>query len=155
MEAALDQRIARIVDLRQRALLAQGGGADHTDRDRRAAHDQVTHEIPRLLVKISRAVAELNDRIAEARIHIALQTLDHNLAAAVLYGLRVAGADDDGPEMDIAVDYTGKITVLLSRQGNRSLIKVLNLFSVELSDIMHLLVFLVESQSFGGEHLRE
>ena len=105
------------------------------------------------MAKISQAVAEVNDRVAEARIQIELRTLDHNQVAEVLYALRVTGADDDGPEMDIAVDYTGKITVLLCRHGSRSLMKVLDLFSVEPSDVVHPLVLLLEAQSYGGRHL--
>ncbi|HZK99965.1 MAG TPA: TOBE domain-containing protein [Caulobacteraceae bacterium] len=57
MEPTLDQRIARVLELRDREKAAAEPGREHPDHRRRVAHDRVVAELPRLASKISGAVS--------------------------------------------------------------------------------------------------
>src|SRR5579871_5682364 len=113
MESAFDARLARVIRSRQDALRMQSVARDQIDHDRRVAYERVTAELPRLLAKLSSAVLELNDRLAETDLRVTLRSFGHSPTAEATYVLGVADAGEDAPELTLTVDFSGKINASL------------------------------------------
>jgi hypothetical protein len=146
MDSDLDRRISGILARRERETAAVVGSENQPDRDRRAAHDRVIAELPRLAAKICGAVAELNDRIAEGAIRIKFDIADHTPSAEALYTFSVMGRDREGPVLTMSVDYTGKTRSIMRGDEARSLLEADDIFSIDRSHLMNLLVALLEAQ---------
>jgi hypothetical protein len=146
MDSDLVRRINEVLARRERETAAVVGSGHQPDRDRRVAHDRVILELPRLASKIGGAVAELNDRIAEGAIRIKFEIADHTPLAEALYTFGVVGRDREGPVLTMSVDYTGKLRSIMRGDEAKSLVEADDIFSIDRSHLMNLLVALLEAQ---------
>jgi hypothetical protein len=149
METAFDERLARVIKDRQSALRKQSESEDHLERDRRAAYERLTAELPRFLAKLSSAVLELNDRLSETDLRVTLKSFGHSPTAEATYELGVAHAGEDAPELSLAVDFSGKISASLRTRRARSLVRTSELHSIDRLEILNLLLTLLEAPRGG------
>ncbi len=146
MDVKREERIARIIERRRAALATFDDASDHHDQDRHLAHERVLAELPRFLTKISGAVLELNDQISDAHVGVRLKALEHTPSAEAIYVLSVVPALGEVPVLVLNIDYTGKLNALLEAKGVRKLIKTSSVFQIDRSEIVDLLLSLMEAQ---------
>jgi hypothetical protein len=106
---------------------------------------RILDEIPRLLVRLSSAVAELNDRIAEDNVWIILAVAERTPSTEAMYTLSVEGHVGDGVNLVLNVDYAGRLAMILARDGKRSLIKASTVFEADRALILEGLIELLEA----------
>src|SRR5665213_1842380 len=123
METLPEERIIQIIARHRRAAAVRDEATEHPERNRRLAHERVLNELPQFLTRVSSALLELNDRIADANLSIRLKSAEHTPAAEAIYILSVTPTDIDEYELMISVDFTGKIAALLHNGSERKLIK--------------------------------
>ncbi len=149
MDQALDDRIAGVLArLHARPLDAE---ALSTDRQRRLARARVLDEIPRLLARLTSGIAELNDRLGEDNVWITLAAAERTPSTEAVFTVGVEGRVGDGVDLVLNVDYAGRLTMMLMRDGKRSLIKASMVFDADRSLILEALIELLEAHFPHGD----
>jgi hypothetical protein len=146
MESAIAQRIAQVIARHNRERASPGSRADQLEQQRRLARDHVVTELPHFASTISSTVAELNDRISDAGLRIKFETADQLPSAEAIYTFSVTNIDREGPVLSVSVDYKGVLRAILRGHDARSLLLSSTLFTISESDLMNLLVTLLEAQ---------
>ncbi len=143
MDRSIDDRLAGVLArLHARSLNAEPPSAD---REQRLARARILDEIPRLLVRLSSAIAELNDRIAEDNVWITLAVAERTPSTEAIFTLSLEGRVGDGVNLVLNVDYAGRLTIILARDGKRSLIKASTVFDADRALILEALIDLLEA----------
>lgn len=143
-DASIAERLAKIIDARQRYTAA----SDHekpSDRERRLAREAVLAELPRLIGRLSSAVAELNDTLADSGIRIDLEIAGHQPTHEGAFTLHVAGAAPHAPTLNLGVDWTGTVRAMLQEGSKRSLIGADPIFDMDKARITDLTLRLLEA----------
>jgi len=145
METALDHRIARVVAKRRQEITEAKLGEDHQARERRLTRDKVVSELPRLLIKVSSAVAELNDRLSEADMWIKVEVGARTPLSEAVYRLSLAHPEDDGPILELTIDYAGNFRSFLCTHEKKSFLESSSVFGVDRVGLTRILVSLLEA----------
>jgi hypothetical protein len=96
-------------------------------------------------VRLSSAIAELNDRIAEDNVWITLAVAERTPSTEAIFTLSLEGRVGDGVNLVLNVDYAGRLTIILARDGKRSLIKASTVFDADRALILEALIDLLEA----------
>jgi hypothetical protein len=144
LEKNLEDRLSGVLArIKARSFDAE---APSGDRERRQARARVLDEIPRLLAKISSGIAELNDRLGEDNVWITLAVAERTPSTEAIFTLGVEGWAASGVDLILNVDYAGRLTMMLTRDGQRSLIKTSTVFDADRAQILEALIELLEAQ---------
>jgi hypothetical protein len=143
LDQTLDDRLVGVLArLHARPLNAEPPSAD---REHRLARARILDEIPRLLLRLSSAIAELNDRIADDNVWITLAVAERTPSTEAMFTLSVEGRVGDGVNLVLNVDYAGRLTMILARDGKRSLIKASTIFEADRALLLEGLIELLEA----------
>jgi hypothetical protein len=144
MEAPTSERLAKIIHAHRQRTDAHSHEKP-IDRERRLARETVLSEIPKLIARITRAVAELNDTLADDGIRVDMEIGDHQPTREGAYTLRVAGASDQAPTMSLGVDWAGVVRAMLQEGPKRSLLSTHTVFEMDKARITDLVLRLLEA----------
>jgi len=144
LDRAVDERIERVVE-RISAQKDAFGRTLNASLERRLARDHVLNELPKLLSRLSAGICVLNDRLGDGGVRLVLSVAERTPTTEAVFTVTV---DDggDGPDMSFNIDYAGRLTAMLVRGGNRSLVRVSTVFDVDAAFLLDCLLVLLEAR---------
>ncbi len=145
LDSAMSARLARIVEAEARREAARER-EPVAERERRKAREAVIAELPRLFSRLSSAVAEVNDAVAEQNLHLHLILLGHQPTSEATYRLSVTGDPESAPHLLIGVDWTGAVRAMLHDGAERKLVLNRTIFEVERRDFLDLSLRVLEAR---------
>jgi hypothetical protein len=143
MEQALEQRIHKALQRRERDRRTIEEVESAELRELRAAHDRVVAEVPAALERLSDAIAEMNDMVSEDGVHFSLTTVDelHTIEAS----FHVAIWPSEDRELVFNVSHDGKLIVLLGTRQSRVRMNARDIHHADRAFFLDALVSLLES----------
>jgi hypothetical protein len=110
------------------------------EQDRRRARVHVLQALPGLVTRLTDCISELNDRLGDAGVWITLNVADRTPSIEAAF--RVAAEDDQetGPDLLFNVDYTGKLTCMLRKDGDKALLRLLTIFDADRTMLLECLL---------------
>ncbi len=117
MEQALEDRISKALERRERDRQTIDEVESAELRELRAAHDRVVAEIPGALERLSGAIDEMNDAVSESGVHFSLSTVDELHTIEASFHVTVWPSEDR--ELVFNVSHDGKLIVLLGTRQSR------------------------------------
>jgi hypothetical protein len=112
MDDALAWRLRLVVRRRLKALQAEREGLEVVDGCR-TAHDHVLAAIPGALRKLTDAVAEINDVVSSAGVHLILEPIDEVLSLEASFWVSAWPQFEPPAELHFNVNHDGRMTALL------------------------------------------
>ncbi len=87
----------------------------------------------------------MNDRLGENNVWITLTVAERTPSTEAVFTVGVEGRVGDGVDLVLNVDYAGRLTMMLMREGKRSLIKASTVFDADRPMILEALIELLEA----------
>ena len=143
MEQALEQRIHKALERRERDRQTGAEVESPELRELRLAHDRVVAEIPGALERLSGAIDEMNDTVSESGVHFSLSTVDelHTIEAS----FHVAIWPFEDRELVFNVSHDGKLIVLLGTRQSRVRMNARDIRHADRAFFLDALVSLLEA----------
>ncbi|MGZ3369527.1 MAG: hypothetical protein ACXWK1_11445 [Caulobacteraceae bacterium] len=114
MDQALEQRIGKVLERRQRERQVEESAELNALR---AAHERVVSEIPAALARLSGAIAEINDAVENSGIHLKLEAAEQPYTIEASFHVSLWPAEDRGLVFNVSHD--GKLIALLATRQSR------------------------------------
>jgi hypothetical protein len=143
MEQALEARIHKALQRRERDRQTSVEVESPELRELRIAHDRVVAEIPAALERLSSAIDEMNDAVSESGVHFSLSTVDelHTIEAS----FHVAVWPSEDRELVFNVSHDGKLIVLLGTRQSRVRMNARDMRQADRAFFLDALVSLLEA----------
>jgi hypothetical protein len=136
-----DARLARVIEAWRGRLSEQTAR-----RARRAEHDRVVAEIPRFLGRLSSAIGEINDRLSETDLILALVGQAPQSAAEASFRVVVKDDELDDVRLDVAVEGRGQVHAVIVRDGRQRALPEADVFTESREDMIGWLITLLETR---------
>ncbi len=149
MDRPIDERIGRVVK-RISAHHAATGRKSNPNHEKRLARARVLEELPRLLARLTGCISDLNDRLGDDGVWLVLSVAERTPTTEAVFTVSVEDGED-GPDMIFNVDYAGRLTAMLIRGGNRSLLYGSTVFDAERGFLLNCLLELLEARYPAAE----
>ena len=143
MEQALEDRIHKALERRDRDRQTIDDVESAELRELRAAHDRVIAEIPAALERLSGAIAEMIDAVSEDGIHFSLSTVDELHTIEASFHVTVWPSEDR--ELVFNVSHDGKLIVLLGTRQSRVRMNARDIRHADRAFFLDALVSLLEA----------
>ena len=146
MDLCMEERLARVIarHREQQALLDEATPIH--DRERRLTRERVLTELPRLVSRITRVIAELNDHLSDEKIMLVLSSADRTVAAEAVYTLTLADDADRDLRLLVSVDWSGATHAVLCSPAVRSLVLTATVFDLDEPKITEAVLTLLEAR---------
>jgi len=149
VDRAIDERIGHVVE-RISAHQAATGRKSNPNHEKRIARARVLGELPRLLARLTSSISDLNDRLGDDAVWLILNVADRTPTTEAVFTVSVEDGED-GPDMIFNVDYAGRLTAMLTRGGNRSLVHASTVFDADTGFLLNCLLELLEARYPAAE----
>ena len=144
MDASLRLRIAKVVEHAQGRLADDPPDVGDFDA-RRAAHDKVIADIPAALARLAGAVAEANDAVADAHLHLKLEPSEEPPTIEASFAVSLWPTDECERGLVFNVNHDGRLIVLLSSRQSRTRLKAAPIAEADRTFFLDALVSLLEA----------
>ncbi len=142
----VEDRVSQVIERiqRHRREADTGDGVAFESRRDRAL---VLQEAPRLFARLSQCVAALNGRLGDEGVWLRLVAGEHDPAVEAAFIVSVDdGVDPEGPDLLFHVDFGGRLSTQLVRDGRRSLLKANTVFGADRTFLTEALLELLDAR---------
>ena len=144
MNRTLDERVRHVIE-RINAHRAATGRTSNPNHEMRLVRARILEELPRLLARLTDCISDLNDRLGGDHVWISLNVADRTPTTEAVFTVQVEDGEDR-PDMMFNVDYTGRLTVMLTRGCNHALSHVSTVFDADRVFLLNCLLELLEAR---------
>jgi hypothetical protein len=144
MDPGLEQRIGKVV-----ARVRHRSADDFTEASDldavRSTHDRVLAEVPAALARLTSAVDETNDAIAEAGLHLKVEPTEQPYTIEASFVVGLWPADEQQRGLIFNVNHEGRLIALLSSRHSRTRLKSAAMAEADRAFFLDALVSLLEA----------
>jgi hypothetical protein len=145
MDQALQERIHKVLERRERERQATAALEGDEFRMAREAHERIVSEIPAALARLKAAVDEVNDAVSDSDLRLIQDGVEQPFTIEASFQVSIWPDDDRHLALMFNVSHDGKLIALLCNRQSRVRLNTCDIWAADRRFFQDALVSLLEA----------